>query len=81
MFSIYGTIASYKAMKDFNGHSKCSGFMAFSSPFQVSLAMIQMNGKVVSGKHIYVSLAKLKDESINATISLPKLLNPIGTAT
>lgn len=60
----YGTAASYKEMKDFNGHSKCSGFMAFSFPFEACLAMIEMNGKVVAGKHIYVALAKLKDVRI-----------------
>lgn len=61
LFSIYGTIASSKVMEDFNGHSECSGFMAFSSPFQACLAMIEMNGKFVAGKPIYVAWAKLKD--------------------
>lgn len=62
MFAEFGTIASYKVMRDANGVSRGSGFVAFSTPEEASRALGEMNGKMISGKPLYVALAQRKEE-------------------
>lgn len=62
LFSPFGTIASYKVMKDPNGVSKGSAFVAFSTPEEASRALAEMNGKMINGKPLYVALAQRKEE-------------------
>ncbi|XVE49224.1 hypothetical protein DITRI_Ditri01bG0065300 [Diplodiscus trichospermus] len=62
LFSQYGTITSCKVMRDPNGISKGSGFVAFSTPEEASRALAEMNGKMVVGKPLYVALAQRKED-------------------
>ncbi|KAJ1700275.1 hypothetical protein LUZ63_000054 [Rhynchospora breviuscula] len=61
-FSEFGTITSCKVMRDQNGISKGSGFVAFSTAEEASKALNEMNGKLVSGKPLYVAIAQRKEE-------------------
>ncbi|KAL4313539.1 hypothetical protein GQ457_01G000850 [Hibiscus cannabinus] len=62
LFSPYGSITSYKVVRDPSGISKGSGFVAFSTPEEASLALAEMNGKMVISKPLYVALAQRKEE-------------------
>ncbi|KAM7470648.1 hypothetical protein LguiA_008831 [Lonicera macranthoides] len=62
MFSQFGTITSCKVMRDPNGTSKGSGFVAFSTPDEASKALSEMNGKMVANKPLYVALAQRKED-------------------
>ncbi|KAJ3677294.1 hypothetical protein LUZ60_003018 [Juncus effusus] len=62
IFAEYGTITSCKIMRDTNGISKGSGFVAFSTPEEASKALSEMNGKLISGKPLYVAIAQRKEE-------------------
>ncbi|XP_057973597.1 polyadenylate-binding protein 2-like [Malania oleifera] len=62
LFSEYGTITSCKVMRDPNGISRGSGFVAFSTPEEASRALSEMNGKMVVSKPLYVALAQRKEE-------------------
>ncbi|XP_010519297.1 PREDICTED: polyadenylate-binding protein 8-like [Tarenaya hassleriana] len=62
LFSPFGTITSCKVMKDPSGVSKGSGFVAFSSPEEASRAIVEMNGKMVVSKPLYVALAQRKED-------------------
>ncbi|XP_020234274.1 polyadenylate-binding protein 2 [Cajanus cajan] len=62
MFFEFGTITSCKVMRDPNGISRGSGFVAFSTPEEASRALGEMNGKMISGKPLYVALAQRKEE-------------------
>ncbi|KAK7291107.1 hypothetical protein RIF29_05998 [Crotalaria pallida] len=62
LFSEYGTITSYKVMRDPSGVSRGSGFVAFSTPEEASRALAEMNGKMIAGKPLYVALAQRKEE-------------------
>ncbi|XVF01285.1 hypothetical protein REPUB_Repub04eG0074800 [Reevesia pubescens] len=62
LFSQYGTITSCKVMRDPSGISKGSGFVAFSTPEEASRALVEMNGKMVVGKPLYVALAQRKED-------------------
>nr|KYP62044.1 Polyadenylate-binding protein 3 [Cajanus cajan] len=62
MFSEFGTTTSCKVMVDMHGHSKGAGFVAFSSPEEASKAMIEMNGKMIGRKPLYVAVAQRKEE-------------------
>ncbi|KAE8723750.1 Polyadenylate-binding protein 8 [Hibiscus syriacus] len=62
LFSQYGTITSCKVMRDPNGVSKGSGFVAFSTPEEASKALVEMNGKMVVSKPLYVALAQKKED-------------------
>ncbi|KAI4316685.1 hypothetical protein L6164_024640 [Bauhinia variegata] len=62
LFSEFGTITSYKIMRDPNGISRGSGFVAFSIPEEVSRALAEMNGKMIAGKPLYVALAQRKED-------------------
>ncbi|XP_022745916.1 polyadenylate-binding protein 2-like [Durio zibethinus] len=62
LFSQYGTITSCKVMRDPSGISKGSGFVAFSTPEEASRALMEMNGKMVVSKPLYVALAQRKED-------------------
>ncbi|KAI4336998.1 hypothetical protein L6164_015461 [Bauhinia variegata] len=62
LFSEFGTITSCKVMRDPNGISRGSGFVAFSTPEEASRALAEMNGKMVAGKPLYVALAQRKED-------------------
>ncbi|KAF5751188.1 polyadenylate-binding protein 2-like isoform X1 [Tripterygium wilfordii] len=62
LFSQFGSIISYKVMRDPNGMSKGSGFVAFSTPEEASRAMLEMNGKMVINKPLFVALAQRKED-------------------
>ncbi|PON33633.1 Polyadenylate binding protein [Parasponia andersonii] len=62
LFSQYGTITSCKVMRDPNGISRGSGFVAFSTPEEASRALVEMNGKMVVSKPLYVALAQRKED-------------------
>ncbi|XP_020576165.1 polyadenylate-binding protein 2-like isoform X2 [Phalaenopsis equestris] len=62
VFSEFGIITSCKIMRDPNGISKGSGFVAFSTPEEASRALTEMNGKMVGIKPLYVALAQRKEE-------------------
>jgi len=62
LFSEYGTITSFKIMRDPSGISRGSGFVAFSTSEEASRALGEMNGKMIAGKPLYVALAQRKEE-------------------
>ncbi|XP_074313165.1 polyadenylate-binding protein 2-like [Silene latifolia] len=62
LFSQYGTISSCKVMRDPTGVSKGSGFVAFSTPEEASRALMEMNGKMIVSKPLYVALAQRKED-------------------
>lgn len=62
MFSEFGTITSYKIMRDPNGVSRGSGFVAFSTPEEASRALGEMNGKMIISKPLYVAVAQRKED-------------------
>ncbi|CAL9104438.1 unnamed protein product, partial [Musa textilis] len=62
LFSGFGAIASCKIMRDKNGASKGSGFVAFQSPEDASRALLEMNGKMIGNKPLYVALAQRKED-------------------
>ncbi|WCJ31223.1 Polyadenylate-binding protein 2 [Euphorbia peplus] len=62
IFSEFGTITSCKVMRDPNGASRGSGFVAFSTTEEASRALSEMNGKIVVSKPLYVALAQRKEE-------------------
>ncbi|OIW15647.1 hypothetical protein TanjilG_08223 [Lupinus angustifolius] len=62
LFAEFGTITSYKVMRDPSGVSRGSGFVAFSTPEEASRALAEMNGKMIAGKPLYVALAQRKEE-------------------
>ncbi|KAK1414508.1 hypothetical protein QVD17_30254 [Tagetes erecta] len=61
-FVPFGTITSCKVMRDPNGTSKGSGFVAFSTSEEASRALSEMNGKMIAGKPLYVALAQRKED-------------------
>ncbi|KAJ6829118.1 polyadenylate-binding protein 2-like [Iris pallida] len=62
LFSEFGTITSCKVMRDVNGISRGSGFVAFSSPQDASRALGEMNGKMIGSKPLYVAIAQRKED-------------------
>ncbi|KAF3435430.1 hypothetical protein FNV43_RR22519 [Rhamnella rubrinervis] len=62
LFSQFGTITSCKVMRDPNGISRGSGFVAFSTPEEASRALLEMNGKMIVSKPLYVALAQRKED-------------------
>ncbi|CAN6450972.1 unnamed protein product [Victoria cruziana] len=49
-------------MRDPNGISRGSGFVAFSTSEEASRALMEMNGKIVVSKPLYVALAQRKED-------------------
>ncbi|XP_075673734.1 polyadenylate-binding protein 2-like [Castanea sativa] len=62
LFSQFGSITSCKVMRDPNGISRGSGFVAFSTSEEASRALSEMNGKMVVSKPLYVALAQRKED-------------------
>ncbi|KAF7002468.1 hypothetical protein CFC21_017956 [Triticum aestivum] len=62
LFSNFGKITSCKIMRDQNGVSKGSGFVSFSTREEASQALTEMNGKMISGKPLYVAFAQRKED-------------------
>ncbi|CAL9161388.1 polyadenylate-binding protein 2 [Musa acuminata AAA Group] len=62
LFSGFGTITSCKVMREPNGISKGSGFVAFLVAEEAARALAEMNGKMVYGKPLYVALAQRKED-------------------
>ncbi|GMY06077.1 polyadenylate-binding protein 8-like [Fagus crenata] len=62
LFTQFGTITSCKVMRDPNGISRGSGFVAFSTPEEATRALSEMNGKMVVSKPLYVALAQRKED-------------------
>ncbi|KAJ6840297.1 polyadenylate-binding protein 8-like [Iris pallida] len=62
LFSEFGTITSCKVMRDMNGISRGSGFVAFLSPQDVPRALGEMNGKIIGSKPLYVVIAQRKED-------------------
>ncbi|MCI02644.1 polyadenylate-binding protein 8-like, partial [Trifolium medium] len=62
LFSEFGTVTSCKILRDQQGISRGSGFVAFSTPEEATRALAAMNGKMVAGKPLYVAPAQKKEE-------------------
>ncbi|KAH7523654.1 hypothetical protein FEM48_Zijuj06G0034800 [Ziziphus jujuba var. spinosa] len=62
LFSGFGTITSFKVMRDPSGVSRGSGFVAFSTSEEASRALAEMNGKMIVSKPLYVAPAQRKEE-------------------
>lgn len=80
LFSQYGTITSCKVMRDPHGISRGSGFVAFSSPEEASKALVEMNGKMVVSKPLYVALAQRKEERKARLQAQFSQLRPVAVA-
>lgn len=61
-FSPFGTITSIKIMADEKGVSRGFGFICYSEPEEAARALNEMNGRMLNGKPLYVSLAQRKEE-------------------
>ncbi|KAJ0752154.1 putative RNA recognition motif domain, BRCT domain, RNA-binding domain superfamily [Helianthus annuus] len=61
-FAPFGTITSCKVMRDPNGTSKGSGFVAFSTSDEASRALMEINGKMIASKPLYIALAQRKED-------------------
>ena len=62
IFSPFGTVTSSKVMRDPNGTSKGSGFVAFATPEEATEAMSQLSGKMIESKPLYVAIAQRKED-------------------
>ncbi|ONH91681.1 hypothetical protein PRUPE_8G129400 [Prunus persica] len=62
LFAPFGTITSCKVMRDPSGISRGSGFVAFSTPEEANRALLEMNGKMIVSKPLYVALAQRKED-------------------
>uniref|UniRef100_A0A8C5QSH6 RRM domain-containing protein n=1 Tax=Leptobrachium leishanense TaxID=445787 RepID=A0A8C5QSH6_9ANUR len=60
-FSPFGAITSAKVMMD-HGNSRGFGFVCFTSPEDATMAVSQMNGRIVVRKPWYVAFAQHKEE-------------------
>merc|ERR1712117_443651 len=60
-FAKFGEITSAKVMRDANGRSRGFGFVCFEKSEQSTIAMAEMNNKIVAGKPLYVALAQRKE--------------------
>ncbi|MCO5547128.1 hypothetical protein L7F22_000570 [Adiantum nelumboides] len=78
-FSEFGTITSCKVMRDPQGQSKGSGFVAFSSSEEATRAVAEMNGKMVGSKPLYVAPAQTKEERrARLQVQFAHLHSPVG---
>jgi polyadenylate-binding protein len=81
IFAEHGTITSCKVMRDPQGNSRGSGFVAFSSPEEATRAVTDMNGKMVGSKPLYVALAQRKEErSARLQAAFAQMRTPVGPA-
>jgi polyadenylate-binding protein len=81
LFAEFGTITSCKVMRDPQGQSRGSGFVAFSSPEEATRAVTDMNGKMVGSKPLYVALAQRKEERrARLQAQFAQMRTPVGPA-
>jgi polyadenylate-binding protein len=81
LFAEYGTITSCKVMRDPQGQSRGSGFVAFSSPEEATRAVTEMNGRMVGTKPLYVALAQRKEERrARLQAAFAQMRTPVGPA-
>ncbi|KAH8956751.1 hypothetical protein BDL97_07G058800 [Sphagnum fallax] len=81
LFADFGTITSCKVMKDPQGQSRGSGFVAFSSAEEATRAVTEMNGKMVGSKPLYVALAQRKEERrARLQAQFAQMRTPVGPA-
>ncbi|KAL0915587.1 hypothetical protein M5K25_016015 [Dendrobium thyrsiflorum] len=81
LFSEFGTITSCKVMRDPNGTSKGSAFVAFSAAEEASRALLEMNGKLIGSKPLYVALAQKKEERRAQLQAQFNSMRPVSVAT
>ncbi|KAM6552102.1 hypothetical protein CsatB_001910 [Cannabis sativa] len=62
LFFEFGTITSCKVMRKPHGVSMGFGFVALSTVEEASRALVEMNGKMVVSKPLYVALAQRKED-------------------
>merc|ERR1719309_1904656 len=60
-FAPYGTITSAKVMSE-EGRSKGFGFVCFGLPEEATMAVTEMNGRIIGSKPLYVALAQRKED-------------------
>ena len=61
-FSQMGTVTSARVMRDLkSGISRGFGFVCYATPEDATRSVNEMNGKLISGKPIFVALAQRKD--------------------
>ncbi|KAK4779070.1 hypothetical protein SAY86_006598 [Trapa natans] len=80
LFSEFGTITSCKVMRDPNGISRGSGFVAFSTADEASRALSAMANKMVVNKPLYVALAQRKEDRRARLQAQFSQMRPIGLA-
>lgn len=63
LFGQFGAITSAKVMKDqATGKSRGFGFVCFAAKDMATVAMSELNSKLIDGKPLYVGLAQRKEE-------------------
>ncbi|XP_037667048.1 polyadenylate-binding protein 1-like isoform X3 [Choloepus didactylus] len=62
LFSQFGKMLSVKVMRDDSGHSRGFGFVNFEKHEEAQKAVMDMNGKEVSGRLLYVGRAQKRVE-------------------
>ncbi|XP_058418616.1 polyadenylate-binding protein 1-like isoform X4 [Diceros bicornis minor] len=62
LFSQFGKMLSVKVMRDDSGHSRGFGFVNFEKHEEAQKAVMDMNGKEVSGRLLYVGRAQKRME-------------------
>ncbi|XP_066091254.1 polyadenylate-binding protein 1-like isoform X1 [Saccopteryx bilineata] len=62
LFSHFGKILSLKVMRDNSGHSRGFGFVNFEKHEEAQKAVMDMNGKEVQGRRLYVGRAQKRVE-------------------
>ncbi|XP_073736467.1 polyadenylate-binding protein 1-like isoform X2 [Callorhinus ursinus] len=65
LFSQFGKMLSVKVMRDDSGHSRGFGFVNFEKHEEAQKAVLDMNGKEVSGRLLYVGRAQKRVERQN----------------
>ncbi|KAH7429965.1 hypothetical protein KP509_09G075700 [Ceratopteris richardii] len=79
LFSEFGTITACKVMRDPQGQIKGSGFVAFSSSYEATRAVSEMNGKMIASKPLYVAPAQTKEERrARLQVQFAQLHSPVG---
>ncbi|KAK8939820.1 Polyadenylate-binding protein 2 [Platanthera guangdongensis] len=70
IFAPFGEIISCKVMLDSLMQSKGTAFVQFSSPEEANRAVIEMNGRMIGRKPLYVAIAQRKEER-RARLQIP----------
>lgn len=61
VFTPYGTITSAVVMRDEKNSSKGFGFVCYTTTDEANRAVIEMNGRMIGSKPLYVALAQRKE--------------------